>query len=96
MLIAQKSAEYKELEWFEHFINNAINGKEAYLNLVTPIILEAAQFAKKEINVFELDHKHLHSTLFISNFESIKEATADNLMLVEVVEYIKENINKLA
>lgn len=85
------SKQNSEAYFFDSFLKRAIDGDERYLEIVKPIILEAARFARKQIDVFKLDRKAFSTKLYLSKIKAIKKVTPDNLMLPEIRKYILDH-----
>lgn len=79
-----------ELLFFECFLRHSINGYVKYLQIVTPIILEAARFAKGEITIMQLNRHSLDIKLKIAAYSKVILITKDNLMLTELLEYLED------
>lgn len=88
-LISKRSNEYKQKQWIENFLERAIKGEQAYIEIVKPMLLEAARYAKKEIDIFKVNRKYLQECLWLKDFAYIKEIDEDNLMLQRVLNFFK-------
>lgn len=82
-----------ELDFFTSFLDHAIKGEPAYIDIVRPIILDAASLSRKEMKVADLDRKGLNIKLILFDNGSTNLATIndDNLTqkLTSVLEIIK-------
>lgn len=86
MLAAKQDS---ELLFFQCFLQHSINGDVSYLEIVTPIILEAVRFAKREIKITQLERSNLSIKLKIAEYPKATEITKDNLMLGHLLLYLE-------
>lgn len=49
-----------ELDFFTSFLDQAIKGNTEYIEIITPIILDAASFARGDKKSFELERRALN------------------------------------
>ncbi|WP_295801228.1 hypothetical protein [Mucilaginibacter sp.] len=70
-----------ELDFFTSFLDHAINGEEAYIAIVKPIILEAARLARDETKIADVDRTGLNIKLRLYDWGStlLMPIYADNL-----------------
>lgn len=71
--------------FFESFLERAIKGEQAYLDIVKPIVLEASKLAKGEISVMKVQRAYFRTVLQLKACDGIKKVTEDNLMLPEML-----------
>ena len=83
--------QYTEAYFFDSFLKRAINGEEKYLEIIKPIILEAADFARKQISVMKLSRKYVSYVIYLSQIKFMKKVTEGNLMLPEIKSYINSD-----
>ena len=86
MLAAKQNT---EKIFFMHFIERAIKGDREYINIVKPILVEAAQCKRKEITICQLTRHGCSTKLDLLDMEGLENITESNLMLNEVLEYVK-------
>ncbi|WP_158825693.1 hypothetical protein [Mucilaginibacter lacusdianchii] len=70
-----------EVDFFLSFLDHAIKGEAKYRDLVAPIILDVAQLAKGEKEIYQLDRVGLNVKVILLNTASdiLKEVTETNL-----------------
>lgn len=70
-----------ELDFFTSFLNHAIDGEKAYIDIVTPIILDAASMAREEKKLAEVDRTGLNIKLWLYDWgsTSLTPINSDNL-----------------
>lgn len=87
MLAAEQN---KEKVFFMIFLERAINGDREYLNIIEPIILEAAKLKRGELSIYELDKKSLDIKLELQSFSELDKVSENDLMLKNLLIYVKE------
>ncbi len=80
--------QYTEAYFFDSFLKRAIDGEEKYLAIVEPTILEAGEFARKQISLMKLNRKYFSYVIYLSKIKFMKKVTKDNLMLADIRKYI--------
>jgi hypothetical protein len=84
-----------ELDFFTSFLDHAIKGETAYIDIVKPIILDAASLSRKEMKVTDLDRKGLNIKLmlFVNGSTNLAGVNIENLSqkLPMILELINES-----
>lgn len=83
-----------ELDFFSSFLEHAINGEPQYINLVTPIILDAASLAKGEKQIYQLNRVGLNVKLLLLQKASILLSGINDNNLSQNFESILNAINQ--
>ena len=78
----------KETEFFKIFLERAINGERNYIDILTPIILEVAEYHKGKITIMQFDRVAISQKLKLIDMPALAFATKDNLMLKPILEYL--------
>lgn len=82
-----------ELDFFTSFLGHAINGEPQYLDLVSPIILDAASMAKGEKQLYQLDRVGLNVKILLIQNASTLLSGIDDHNLQQNLEPILDAIN---
>ncbi|MGN6179085.1 MAG: hypothetical protein ACTHNW_07880 [Mucilaginibacter sp.] len=82
-----------ELDFFTSFLDRAIKGEEQYVDLVTPIILDAASLAKGEKQLYQLDRIGLNVKILLIEKASTLLSSINSTNLSQNFESILEAIN---
>ncbi len=83
-----------ETLFFISFLERAIKGEKAYINIVKPIIFDAVDYAIGFIKITQLNREGLDQKLKLQSFPKIKEVSIDNFteILPEILEFFNTNI----
>ena len=77
--------------FFKSFLEKALNGEEAYIEIVKPILLEASDYKNKKITLYEINREYFKWKLYLQRFKLIGALSEFNLCLKELLEFIEED-----
>jgi hypothetical protein len=77
-----------ELEFFTSFLSHAIKHEKAYLEIVEPIILDAAKLARNETTILDIGRRALNIKLILLQCAATQLQAIDNSNWTEHLQLI--------
>jgi len=81
-MLRSHSKHNSEIDYFSSYLKEAQSGKSAYIDLVKPIILEAASLARGETQIADLDRQGYNIKLLLNKWghTAIAAITQQNIL----------------
>jgi hypothetical protein len=77
-----------ELEFFTSFLSHAIKHEQAYLEIVEPIILDAAKLARNETTILNIGRKALNVKLILLQCAATQLRAIDDTNWTDHLQFI--------